>query len=77
VVDVMKIFLDRRRSAVANLFKKQSAPGGGGVTNAQVQQAIKDYEAAKNQALQWGIAVANAPEMQDQPFKTEQRGGPQ
>ena len=68
---------ERRRSAVASLFKKQSAPGGGGVRNAQVDRAIKDYEAAKNQAIQWGIAVANAPEMQDQPFRTEQRGGPQ
>lgn len=77
VVEVMKIFLERRRAAVASLFKKQNAPGGGGVTNAQVQQALKDYEAAKKQAMQWGIAVANAPEMQDQPFQAEQQGGGQ
>ena len=76
VTDVMKILLERRRSTVSNLFKKQSSPGSG-VTNAQVNQAIADYNAAKAQALQWGIAVANAPEMQDQKFQTEQQGGPQ
>jgi len=77
VVDVMKIFLDRRRSALANLFKKQSGPGGGGVNNAQVNQAIRDYETAKKQAMEWGIAVANAPEMPDQPFDAKQQSGGQ
>lgn len=77
VVDVMKIFLERRRSALASLFKKQSGPSGGGVSNAQVDQAIRDYETAKKQAMQWGIAVANAPEMPDQPFQAEQQGGGQ
>jgi hypothetical protein len=77
VIDVMKIFLERRRSALASLFKKQSGPGGGGVNNAQIDQAIKDYETAKKQAMQWGIAVANAPEMPDQPFDAKQQGGGQ
>jgi len=77
VVDVMKIFLERRRSALASLFKKQSGPGGGGVNNAQVDQAIRDYETVKKQAMQWGIAVANAPEIPDQPFQAEQQGGGQ
>ena len=75
VVDVMKIFLERRRLALASLFKKQSGPGG--VNSKQVDRAINDYEIAKNQAMQWGIAVPNAPEVPDQPFEAEHRHSPE
>ncbi len=76
VTDVMKIFLERRRAALAALFKKQGAPGSR-VTAAQVDQAMADYEAAKTQAMQWGVAVVNAPDIPDQKFQAEQRPGPQ
>lgn len=77
VVDVMKIFLERRRGAVESLFKKQASPGGGGVTSAQIDRAIKDYEIAKKGAMRWGIAVPDAPEMQDQPFQAEHKDSPE
>jgi hypothetical protein len=39
VIDVMKLFLEKRRAAVTALFKIQSTPGSG-VTDEQVNQAI-------------------------------------
>ena len=41
VIDTMKLFLEKRRTAVASLFKKQSTPGSGDTTE-QVNQAIAD-----------------------------------
>ena len=77
VIEVMKILLERRRSAIESLFKKQAGSGGGGVTNAQVDRAIKDYEIAKKEAIRWGIAVPDTPEMQDQPFQAEHKDSPE
>jgi hypothetical protein len=56
VLDVMRLVLKRRQAAVADLFKKQMIPGGG-VTNDQVNKAIKDLEVIKAEARQLGIAV--------------------
>ena len=56
VVDVMKLILKRRQAAIEDLFKKQALPGSG-VTNDQVNQGIKDYDAIKAQAKQLGMAV--------------------
>jgi hypothetical protein len=65
VLEVMKLMLQRRRDAIDELFKKQRAPGGG-VTNAQINQALTDYEIAKDQALRIGLAVPNAQQIPDQ-----------
>ena len=70
VIDTMKLFLEKRRNAVAALFKKQSTPGSG-VTSEQVNQAIADYDVAKRQAIRMGIAVPDAPDMPDQRFDTQ------
>jgi len=56
VVDVMDLILKRRRAAVADLFKSQAVPGSG-VTNDQVNRAIADYDAIKQQARRLGMAV--------------------
>ena len=56
VLDVMRLVLKRRQAAVADLMKKQMGPGSG-VTNDQVNKAIKDLDVIKAQARQIGIAV--------------------
>ena|ERR1039457_6722184 len=56
VLDVMRLVLKRRQAAVADLIKKQMVPGSG-VTNDQVNKAIKDLDVIKAQARQLGIAV--------------------
>jgi hypothetical protein len=56
VLDVMRLVLKRRQAAVADLIKKQMGPGSG-VTNDQVNKAIKDLDVIKAQARQLGIAV--------------------
>lgn len=70
VIETMKLFLEKRRAAVAALFKKQSTPGSG-VTGEQVNQAIADYDVAKRQAIRMGIAVPDVPDMPDQGFDTQ------
>ena len=52
----MDLIIKRRRTAVSDLFKKQ-AVSGSGVTNAQINQAIADYDAIKAEARRLGIAV--------------------
>jgi len=52
------------------LFKRQSTPGSG-VTNAQINQAIDDYDTLKEQALRLGISAPNAREIPDQDPKVE------
>lgn len=56
VVDVMELILKRRKAAVDELMRRQSASQGG-VSNAQINQAIKDYDAFKDQARRLGMAV--------------------
>ena len=56
VLEVMDLIIKRRRTAVSDLFKKQAVPGSG-VTNAQINQAIADYDAIKAEARRLGIAV--------------------
>jgi hypothetical protein len=70
VIEVMKILLQRRRDAIDDLFKRQSTPGSG-VTNAQINQAIDDYDTLKEQALRLGISAPNAREIPDQDPKVE------
>jgi hypothetical protein len=71
VLDALRVLLQRRRDAISALFRRQATPGGGGVTNAMVEQALADYETAKNQALRIGLAVPNAPDIPDQEPKVE------
>jgi hypothetical protein len=56
VVDVLSLILKRRKDAVADLFKRQAVPGSG-VTNDQVNRALKDYDDIKQEARKFGIAV--------------------
>jgi hypothetical protein len=56
VLEVMDLILKKRRTAVSDLFKKQ-AVAGSGITNAQINQAIADYDAIKVEARKFGIAV--------------------
>ena len=56
VVDVMDLILNRRKAAVADLFKRQAIPGSG-VTNEQVNRAVNDYGDIKQHARRLGMAV--------------------
>jgi hypothetical protein len=56
VVDVMELIMKRRKAAVDSLIKRQST-GGSGVTNAQINQAISDFDAIRAQARLLGMAV--------------------
>jgi len=56
VLEVMDLIIKKRRTAVSDLFKKQAVPVSG-VTNAQINQAIADYDAIKAEARRLGIAV--------------------
>jgi hypothetical protein len=56
VLEVMDLIIKKRRTAVSDLFKKQAVPGSG-ITNAQINQAIADYDAIKVEARRLGIAV--------------------
>ena len=56
VVDVMGLIIKRRQAAVSDLLKKQSQPGSG-VTNAQINQAIKDFDEIRSQARRFGMSV--------------------
>ena len=56
VVDVFNLILKRRKAAVAELFRRQTIPGSG-VTNDQVNRAVKDYNDIKQEARRLGMAV--------------------
>jgi hypothetical protein len=56
VLEVMDLIIKKRRTAVSDLFKKQAVPVSG-ITNAQINQAIADYDAIKAEARRLGIAV--------------------
>ncbi|PYX72582.1 MAG: hypothetical protein DMG78_11965 [Acidobacteria bacterium] len=56
VLEVMDMIIKKRQTAVSDLFKKQAA-GGSGVTTAQVNKAVDDYDAIKVEARRFGIAV--------------------
>ena len=70
VIEVLKLLLQRRRDAIDGLFKKQSTQGSR-VSNAQINQAISDYNVAKEQAIMFGLSVPNAPDLLDQDPKVE------
>ena len=55
VLDVLGLIIEKRRRAISDLFKKQAA--GGGVTNDQINRAIADFDAIKEQARKLGLAV--------------------
>ena len=56
VIEAMGLIMKRRQAAVSDLLKKQSQPGGG-VTDAQVDQAIKDFDEIRSQARRLGISA--------------------
>jgi hypothetical protein len=56
VIEVMALILKRRKAAVDDLIKSQSAPGSG-VTNDLINQAIQDYNTFAEQARRLGMAV--------------------
>jgi len=51
-----KVWLDRKKAVVDDLFKRSKVPGSG-VTEAQVNKALQDYEDAKDQARRLGVRV--------------------
>lgn len=56
VIEAMGLIMKRRQAAVSDLLKKQSQPGGG-VTDAQVDQAIKDFDEIRSQARRLGMSA--------------------
>lgn len=70
VTAVMKIFIDRRKTAVTNLFQKQKT-GDRSVTEQQINQAIADYETVREQARRMGMSVPTASDIPMSDFKIE------
>ena len=50
VVEAAKVFMDRKAAALAKLYDSDAS-------EAQIKQATTDYEGAKNQLRQMGVAV--------------------
>jgi len=56
VLEVMRLIIKKRQAAINDLMRRQSVPGSG-ITNDQINQAIKDYDVLKDQARMLGIAA--------------------
>jgi len=69
VLIVVQALLKARDAAVKRLFRKQAIPGSG-ITESQVNQAIEDYETAKDLARQWGVAIPHGDFSEGVDFKT-------
>jgi hypothetical protein len=63
---VLKVFLNRRKKQIDRMFKAQQ--GGAAISNDQINEAIADFEAAKEKARVWGVHIVDAPDIPDQDF---------
>ena len=71
-IKVIKVFIKTKDAAVRRLMRKQETPGSG-ITQAQIDQAIEDLDAAKEVARQWGISIPHGDFSEGEGFKASGR----
>jgi len=71
-IKVMKVFIKTKDASVRRLMRKQEIPGSG-ITQAQIDQAIEDLDAAKEVARQWGVSIPHGDFSEGEGFKTSRR----